>query len=167
MNPFPWHPVDLGLKLALAPHAWFDPILEWYTFPSDFSHGTYFGLARTGDAGDRCGYLATQDFHGEFRECEFPLEELEALEKTLNAISIPLGSSVGAFDGGSGLIRIYHGREGWIDFFIETPSSRSENPLLEFIRQTAERYLPSPPATAWPDLFGDAEPQELALPEEL
>ena len=37
-------------------------------------------------------------------------------------------------------------------------------PLLEFIRQTAERYLPSPPATAWPDLFGDAEPQEPALP---
>jgi hypothetical protein len=85
MNPFPWHPVDLGLKLALAPHAWFDPVLEWYTPPSDFSHGTYFGLARCGNKGDRCGYLATQDFHGEFRECEFPLEELEALEKTLNA----------------------------------------------------------------------------------
>src|SRR5882724_6819777 len=79
MNPFPWHPVDLGLKLALAPHAWFDPLLEWYTPPSDFSHGTYFGLARWGHAGDRRGYLATQDFHGEFRECEFPLEELEAL----------------------------------------------------------------------------------------
>ena len=87
------------------------PVLEWYTPPSDFSHGTYFGLARCGNKGDRCGYLATQDFHGEFRECEFPLEELEALEKTLNAISIPLGSSVGAFDAGCGLIRIYHGRE--------------------------------------------------------
>ena len=48
MNPFPWHPVELGLKLALAPHAWFDPLLEWYTPPSDFSHGTYFGLARRG-----------------------------------------------------------------------------------------------------------------------
>ena len=48
MNPFPWHPVDLGLKLALAPYAWFDPVLEWYTPPSDFSHGTYFGLARWG-----------------------------------------------------------------------------------------------------------------------
>ena len=97
MNPFPWHPVDLGLKLALAPYAWFDPVLEWYTPPSDFSHGTYFGLARWGHAGDRCGYLATQDFHGEFRECEFPLEELEALEKTLKAISIPLGSSARRF----------------------------------------------------------------------
>ena len=85
MNPFPWHPVDLGLKLALARHSWFDPVLEWCTPPSDFSHGTYFGLARRGDAGDRCGYLATQDFHGEFRECEFPLEELEELEKTLKA----------------------------------------------------------------------------------
>ena len=31
-------------KLALAPYAWFDPILEWYTPPSEFSHGTYFGL---------------------------------------------------------------------------------------------------------------------------
>jgi hypothetical protein len=81
-------------------------------------------MARWGYAGDRCGYVATQDFHGEFRECEFPLEELEALEKILKAISIPLGSSVGAFDGGSGLIRIYHGCEGWIDFFyrsIEQP----------------------------------------------
>jgi hypothetical protein len=48
MNPFPWPPVDLGLKLALAPRAWFDPVLEWYTPPSDFSHGTYFGLARMG-----------------------------------------------------------------------------------------------------------------------
>ena len=45
MNPFPWHPVDLGLKLALAPRGWFEPVLEWYTPPSDFSHGTYFGLA--------------------------------------------------------------------------------------------------------------------------
>ena len=68
MNPFPWHPVDLGLKLALAPYAWFDPVLEWYTPPSDFSHGTYFGLARWGDADERCGYVATRDFHGEYRE---------------------------------------------------------------------------------------------------
>jgi hypothetical protein len=48
MNLFPWHAVDLGLKLALAPYAWFDPVLEWYTPPSDFSHGTYVGLARWG-----------------------------------------------------------------------------------------------------------------------
>jgi len=164
MNPFPWHPVDLGLKLALAPYAWFDPVLEWYTPPSDFSHGTYFGLARWGHAGDRCGYLATQDFHGEFRECEFPLEELETLEKTLKAISIPLGSSLGSFDGAEGLIRVYHGGQGWIDFFFRNTEQPQWEPLLEFIRQTAERYLPSPPATAWPDLFGDAEPQEPALP---
>ena len=50
--------------------------------------------------------VATQDFRGEFRECEFPLEELEALEKILKAVPIPLGSSVGPFDGGSGLIPI-------------------------------------------------------------
>ena len=31
MNLFPWHPVDLGLKLALVPYAWFDSVLEWYT----------------------------------------------------------------------------------------------------------------------------------------
>ena len=77
MNPFPWHPVDLGLKLALAPYAWFDPVLEWYAPPNGFSHGTCFGLARWGDAGKRCGYIAIQDFRGGFRECEFPLEELE------------------------------------------------------------------------------------------
>ena len=91
----------------MAPHAWFEPVLEWYTPPSDLSHGTYFGLARRGDAGDRCGYLAVQDFHGEFRECEFPLEELEELEKTLKVISLPLRSSLGTPDRGSGLIRIY------------------------------------------------------------
>ncbi len=102
MSPFPWHPVDLFLKLALAPHSWFDALLEWYTRPGDFSRGTYFGLARWGNAGSAGGYLATQNWKGEFRECEFPLEELEALEKTLKAISISLGSSVFAFDGASG-----------------------------------------------------------------
>ena len=102
MSPFPWHPVDLFLKLALAPHSWFDALLEWYTRPGDFSRGTYFGLARWGNAGSAGGYLATQNWKGEFRECEFPLEELEALEKTLKAISISLGSSVFAFDGTSG-----------------------------------------------------------------
>ena len=107
---------------------------------------------------------AIQDFHGEFRECELPLEELEALEKTLKAISIPLGSSVCALDGGSGLIRIYQGGQGWIDFFFRDTEQPQWEPLLEFIRQTAERFLPSPPTTAWPDLFGDAKPQEPALP---
>ena len=28
MDPFPWHPVGLGLKLALAPYACFDPVLD-------------------------------------------------------------------------------------------------------------------------------------------
>jgi hypothetical protein len=143
MNPFPWHPVDLGLKLALAPYAWFDPVLEWYTPPSDFSHGTYFGLARWGDADERCGYVATQDFHGEFREREFPLEEPEALEKSLKAISIPLGSSVCALDGGSGLIRIYHGHEGWIDFFYRNIEQPQWDPLLAFIHETTERFVPA------------------------
>ena len=156
MNPFPWHPVDLGLKLALAPHAWFEPVLEWYTPPDDFSHGTYFGLARTGDAGGRCGYLATQDFHGEFRECEFPLKELE---KTLKAISIPLGSSVGALHGGSGLMRIYHGREGWIDFFYRNIEQPQWNPLFAFIRETTERFLPSPLSKMQGDVV-DAPPKE-------
>ena len=82
MSRFPWHPVDLSLKLALAPHSWFDPLLEWYTPAGDFSRGTYFGLARWRNAGSAGGYVATQNWKGEFRECEFPLEELEALEKT-------------------------------------------------------------------------------------
>ena len=124
----------------MTPDGWFEPVLEWYTPPSDFSRGTYFGLARTGDAGGRCGYLATQDFHGEFRECEFPLKELEALEKTLKAISISLGSSVGALHGGSGLIRIYHGREGWIDFFYRNIEQPQWDPLLAFIHETTERF---------------------------
>ena len=154
MNPFPWHPVDLGLKLALARHSWFDPVLEWYTPPSDFSHGTYFGLARRGDAGDRCGYLAVQDFHGEFRECEFPLEELEELEKTLKAISLPLRLSVGTPDRGSGLIRIYNGHEGWTDFFYRDIDQPQWDPLLAFIHETTERFLPSP-AEMQQNLFDD------------
>jgi hypothetical protein len=62
-----------------------------------------------------------------------------ALEKTLKAISIPLSSSVGAFDGGSGLIRIYHGREGWIDFFYRNIEQPQWDPLLAFIHETTER----------------------------
>ena len=101
-----------------------------------------------GDAGDRCGYLATQDIHGEFRECEFPLEELEELEKTLKAISLPLRSSVGTPDRGSGLIRIYNGHEGWIDFFYRSIDQPQWDSLLAFIHETTERLLidehPSP-----------------------
>jgi hypothetical protein len=122
--------------------------------PSDFSHGTYFGLARREDAGDRCGYLAVQDFHGEFRECELPLEELEELEKTLKAISIPLGSSVGAPDGGSELIRIYRGHEGWTDFFYRSIDQPQWDSLLAFIHETTERFLPSP-AEMQQNLFDD------------
>ena len=110
--------------------------------PSVFSHGTYFGLARWGDAGERCGYVAIQDY-GEFRECEIPLEELKALEKPLKAISIPLGSSVCALDGGSGLIRIYHGHEGWIDFFYRNIEQPQWDPLLAFIHETTERFVPA------------------------
>src|SRR5258705_11249994 len=61
-----------------------------------------------------------------------------------NAISIPLGSSVGAFDGGSGLIRIYHGREGWIDFSYRNIEQPQWVPLLAFIHETTERFLPAP-----------------------
>ena len=113
-----------------------------------------------GNARDRCGYLAIQDFHGEFRECGFPLEELEALEKTLKAISIPLGSSVGAFDGGSGLIRIYHGREGWIDFFYRNIEQPQWNPLWAFIQQTTERFLPSLPSEMQGNFFDDPPPED-------
>jgi hypothetical protein len=60
---------------------------------------------------------------------------LEALEK------ISLRSSVGAFDGGSGLIRIYHGREGWIDFFYRNIEQPQWDPLLAFIHETTERFV--------------------------
>jgi hypothetical protein len=67
-----------------------------------------------------------------------------APEKTLKAISIPLGSSVGAFDGGSGLIRIYHGGQGWIDFFFrdtEQPQwERNEKISTDF--QPRNYFLP-------------------------
>ena len=157
MNPFPWHPVDLGLRLALAPHAWFEPVLEWYTPPSDFSRAATSAW-RARDSGDRRGYRAMKDFHGEFRECEFPFEELETLEKTLKAISIPLGSSVGALHGGSGLIRVYHGREGWIDFFYRNIEQPQWDPLLTFIRETTERFLPSPPSQIQGGCCGHASP---------
>ena len=76
---------------------------------------------------------------------------MEALEKTLEAISIPLGSSVGAFHGGSGLIRIYHGREGWIDFFyrnIERIGTSSwADP--EFVRDWYPPKLPAAARLGW------------------
>jgi hypothetical protein len=87
---------------------------------------------------------------------------LEALEKTLKAISIPLGSSVGAFDGGSGLIRVYHGREGWIDFFHRNIEQPQWDPLLAFIQQTTERFLPSAPSEmqgTFDDSLPDPQPR--------
>ena len=94
-----------------------------------------------------------------FGKCEFPLEELEALEKTLKAISIPLGSSVGAFDGGSGLIRVYHGREGWTDFFYSNIEQPQWNPLWAFIHETTERFLPSAPSETQEN-FDDPPPED-------
>jgi hypothetical protein len=88
-----------------------------------------------------------------------PARGVGGLEKTLKAISIPLGSSVGAFDGGSGLIRIYHGREGWIDFFYCNIEQPQWNPLWAFIQQTTERFLPSAPAEI-PGNFSDDPPPE-------
>ena len=163
MSPFPWHPVDLSLWLALAPHAWFEPLIEWYTPRSDFSHGTYFGLARLGEANDRCGYLAVQDFHGNFQECEFPLEELEALEKTLKSISIEQRSGVGIFDRDSGLIRVYQGPECWIDFCCRSGAEPEWEPFLAFIHETTEWFMPSPPVANW-DLLDEPQPEEPALP---
>ena len=131
MSPFAWHPADLSFKLALAPHSWFDPLLEWYTPAGDFSRGTYFSLARWRNAGSAGGYVATQNWKGEFRECEFPLEELEALEKTLKAISISLGSSVFAFDGSPGLIRVYHGSgNNWIDLRYDSIEQPEWEPVF-------------------------------------
>jgi hypothetical protein len=86
------------------------------------------------------------DFHGEFRECEFPLEELEALEKTLKAISISLGSSVGAFDGSEGLIRVYH-TDGWIDLFYRSIGQPQWDPLWELLE----------PSSRWDLSEGSAE----------
>jgi hypothetical protein len=108
--------------------------------------------------------VATQNWKGEFRECEFPLEELEALEKTLKAISIPLGSSVFAFDGSPGLIRVYHGSgNNWIDLRYDSIEQAGMGTAFGFIHETSERFLPSPPSEMH-DLFGEPEPAEPALP---
>ena len=77
-----------------------------------------------------------------------------ALEKTLKAISIPLSSSVGAFDGSEGLIRVYH-TDGWIDLFYRNIEQPQWDPLLAFIHETTERFLPSPPAEMQQNLFDD------------
>ena len=61
-----------------------------------------------------------------------------ALEKTLKAISIPLSSSVGAFDGSEGLIPVYH-TDGWIDLFYRNIEQPQWDPLLAFIHETTER----------------------------
>ena len=72
---------------------------------------------------------------------EFPIEELFALKQILGRISIPLGSSLGAFDGFEGLIRVYH-VDGWLDFFWRNIEQPQWDPLLEFIRDVRARFLP-------------------------
>jgi hypothetical protein len=59
----------------------------------------------------------------------------------LARISIPLGSSLGAFDGFEGLIRVYH-VGGWLDFFWRNIEQPRWEPLLEFIRDVRARFLP-------------------------
>ena len=56
---------------------------------------------------------------------DFPLEELETLEKTLKAISIPLGSSVFAFHGFARVDRVYHGSgNNWTDLRYDSIEHR-------------------------------------------
>jgi hypothetical protein len=84
-----------------------------------------------------------------------------ALEKTLKAISIEQRSSVGTFDRDSGLIRVYHGPEGWIDFCCRSVEQPEWEPLLAFIHETTERFLPSPLVTNW-DVLDELQPEEPA-----
>ena len=115
--------------------------------------GYYFGLGswvnlRSGDYPDQRGrgYIAHLERGGEFREREFPIEQLWALKKTLRAISIPLGSSLAAIDGSDGLIRVYHSCGGWIDFFWSGVQQPEWKPLLEFIREVRQRFLRTTPS---------------------
>ena len=86
--------------------------------------------------------IAIQEFHSGFRECEFAIEELWALQKRLDGISIQLGARVAAFDGFEGLIRVYHPCEGWVDFFWRNIQQPQWDPLLQFIREVRQRFLP-------------------------
>ncbi|MGB9274324.1 MAG: hypothetical protein WCC08_03715 [Terrimicrobiaceae bacterium] len=65
--------------------------------------GYYFGLGSWDSQERRREYIATLDSHEGFRECEFAIEGVVGVAEDLKAISIPLGSSVGASHGGSGL----------------------------------------------------------------
>jgi hypothetical protein len=141
-SPFPWRSTELDFKLALHPHSRFTPLIECCVPPfgreGHSYSGSYFGL---GIWHDRCGYLATLGYRHSFRECEFPLKDFDALRKRLKAISIPLDGGALAFDGPQGLIV----------FTIATPISISStappkpqwDPLVKFINQTSDRFLPA------------------------
>jgi hypothetical protein len=143
---FPWRPPELEKGRALHPHSWFSPVIEQCRPPGvrqllPYS-GYYFGLGRWESRESRCGYVAIYEFHTGFKEREFPIEELESLRKRLYAITIPLGARVAAFDGFEGLIRVYPPCEGWIDFFWRNIEQPQWEPLLAFIRETRQRFLP-------------------------
>ena len=163
MSLFPWHPVDLSLA---GPRAAFLVrsaarmvyarwrLQPWHVFWSG-------ALAERWQRGRLRGHA---ELERRISRGEFPLEELEALEKTLKAISIPLGSSVFAFDGSPGLVRVDRGSgNNWIDLRYDSIEQPEWEPLLAFIHETSERFLPSPPSEMH-DLFGEPEPAEPALP---
>ena len=155
VNPFPWRPPSKRHKVRSDSRVVLQG--EW---PRRLVVRNLLLLrARPAREG---GYVATQTASKGFRECTFPLEELWALEKVIGAISIPMGSSCCAFDGAEGLIRVYHCGSGWIDFYYGNIEQPQWDPLLDFINEVTERFVPSPQQQNERSLFDDPEEPELA-----
>ena len=134
----------------------FDPVLEFHSegYQPRGRH-EYLVLASWGDK----GYIAKAKVSPYeetevFQECRIPLPELEALKRHLAGIAIPLGHSLSAFDGGSGMIRIYHPQAGLIDFVFQNTEQPEWQPLLDFIDKVSERLIPE--ETFWPRGFDAA-----------
>ena len=99
MQPFPWRAPEVESKFTLHLHFSFYPLIEecrptrgGVSFSGYyFLLGRWVSLRNSDSPEGRRGYIAHLE-REEFREREFPIEELSALWKTLSAISIPLGN---------------------------------------------------------------------------
>jgi hypothetical protein len=129
MSPFAWHPADLSFKLALAPHSWFDPLLEWYTPAGDFSRGTFLVWRAGGTLAARAATWPRRIGKANFESANSRSRNWKRSRR--QAISIPLGSSVFAFDGSPGLIRVYHGSgNNWIDLRYDSIEQPEWEPVF-------------------------------------
>jgi hypothetical protein len=73
-----------------------------------------------------------------FQESEVTAEALTEYQERLAMVAVPLGRRVSAFDGESGLIRVYHGPSAGIDFHFENTMQPGWRELLAFIKELEE-----------------------------